>query len=71
MFKCSQCINYDICIEVCQPLEDALKDEGIYSSSYIHKHNETTVNPNTMDIISSKRAMKLRYGKKIIGNKEE
>lgn len=35
MFSCKQCINHDVCEEVCPPLEEALREQGVYKSDYI------------------------------------
>jgi len=35
MFKCTQCINYDRCSEVCPDLQEFMTQEGIYGNDYI------------------------------------
>ena len=35
MFKCTMCINYDVCTEICQSLQEFMTQQGIYSDDYI------------------------------------
>ena len=68
LFNCKLCINYDICEEPCPAIEEALREQKIYSKDYIRKRSDYPFSPDKLDNIASGKAFKMKFGRKIPQN---
>lgn len=59
---CETCPKRNTCNTACEPVNNYLRNQGIYSANYIRKHSDTPMGHKEMDRQSAKKAMKLRYG---------